>query len=124
MSVSDSKFRRLLSSPGKTIADEIKEFLSVQPFEADFIKWCEKNVDFSGDVSSASNKFSLDGREYQREPLEQIGRLDGRRKITVCFPEQMGKTNLFILGLLYRAVFLKGEFLIVYPRIGFGERYE
>lgn len=91
MSITDSKFKQLSVSPGKSIVDEIKAFLKIQPFEADIVKWCEENVDFSGDLSSASSKFSLEGREYQREPLEQIGRLDGRRRVVCCFPEQMRK---------------------------------
>lgn len=93
MGVSESKFKRLSASPGASLCEEIAEFLKIQPFEEDFIKWCEENVDFSGDVSSASSKFSLEGREYQREPLEHIGRLDGRRRVVVCFPEQMRKNE-------------------------------
>lgn len=48
------------------------DFFKVEPFDGDIVKWCEKNIDFSEDVSCASDRFSLKGREYQREPLEAI----------------------------------------------------
>lgn len=93
---------------------EIREFFSIQAFEK-IIPWAEKNIDFSGDISAQRNFLDFSSYPYQIDIIKEWEDLQHIKTVTVVAPEQMGKTNLFVVGLLWRMVFAPSQSMIVYP---------
>jgi hypothetical protein len=79
-------------------------------------EWCEENIDLSCDPTAANDvkMFELARRPHLREPLEFFSR-DHGGKMTVVGVEQLGKSTIWKLGLIYGAVNNPQPALIVYP---------
>lgn len=93
----------------------IKHYFNVQPYQ-DIISWCQKNIDFSDDVSAQRNKLDFDLYPYQVPILKQWQMKPNIIKtIVVVAPQQTGKTALFVDGVLYNMCFNPCQSLIVYP---------
>lgn len=93
----------------------IRRYFSVTPYQ-DIISWCEQNIDFSQQISAERNKLDFQMYPYQKPILKEWQNEKKKIKtITVVAPEQTGKTNLFVDGLLYNMVFNPCQSLIVYP---------
>ena len=75
---------------------EIRKFFEIQAFES-IIPWAEKNINFSNDISAQRNFLDFSLYPYQIDILKQWEDLNHRKEIVVCSPEQMGKTNLFVV---------------------------
>lgn len=88
-----------------SLADHIRNYFSLTPFER-IIPWAEKNIDFSEEISAERNKLDFAAYPYQKPILEQWENDKKTIKtITVVAPEQTGKTNMFVVGLLYKMVY-------------------
>lgn len=111
----NNKFQIIeLEDPCKSI----KEFFNLQSFESDIITWCSENINFSDEISAQRDRLDFSQYPYQIEPLKACADLNSRKIVTVVFPEQCGKTAIFINALLYRMVFDPGQAMICYPSDG------
>lgn len=97
------------------LIQNIRRYFSIMPYQP-IIPWCEKNIDFSDDVSAERNKLDFDLYPYQIPILQHWENKQKTIKtITVVAPEQVGKTAMFVCGLLWNMVFNPCQSLIVYP---------
>lgn len=78
------------------LINEIRKFFEIQAFQS-IIPWAEKNINFSNDISAQRNFLDFSLYPYQVDILKQWEDLKHRKEIVVCSPEQMGKTNLFVV---------------------------
>jgi len=93
----------------------LRGYFNITPYMP-IIEWIETYITYSDDVSSEKDKPDFSQYPYQVEPLKAWEDLTSRKQITVVSCEQMGKTNIFILGLLWRMVYDPCQSLVVYPR--------
>lgn len=99
------------------LTQHIRTYFEIVPYQ-DIISWAEKNINFSDDVSSQRTKLDFNAYPYQVEILKQWEmKKDVIKTITVVAPQQTGKTNCFVVGLLYSMVYAPCQSLIVYPSI-------
>lgn len=96
------------------LIESIKDYFNIQPF-MEIMPWIEKNINLSDDVSSERDHPDFSQYPYQIEILKQWEDLNVRKHVIVVSCEQMGKTTMFLYGLLYRMVFDPCQFLICYP---------
>lgn len=99
------------------LTQHIRTYFQIVPYQ-DIISWAQKNINFSDDVSSQRTKLDFNAYPYQVEILKQWEmKKDVIKTITVVAPQQTGKTNCFVVGLLYSMVYAPCQSLIVYPSI-------
>ena len=96
------------------LIENIREFFKIQSWMP-IIPWIEKNITMVDDVSSESDKPDFSRYCYQLEPLKQWEDIHSRKHVTVVMCEQMGKTSLFVYGILYRLIYDPGSVLVCYP---------
>lgn len=96
------------------LASELRKYFQLQAFEP-IIPWAMKNINFSSDVSAQRNFLDFDLYPYQIDPIQTWEDLDHIKEVVVVAPEQMGKTNCYIIGLLWRMIFDPCQSMIVYP---------
>lgn len=99
------------------LAASLRAYFNLNPFE-DVLSWAQRNINFSSDVSAERNFLDFEQYPYQKEILKQWEDLDNIKEVVVVSIEQMGKTNLFVVGLLWRMLFDPCQSLIVYPSDG------
>lgn len=88
---------------------ELSEFKGIVPFALE-------DIDLSGDVSASQSRLDLAHYPYLVEPLECCAIEPGvRREVVVAMPEQMGKTTLELVAILYNLVYSSLQAIIVYP---------
>lgn len=78
--------------------------------------WCERCLIIPPPQTQSPGQFSLDGREYCREPLDDFG-IDAITDAVYCFGSQTGKTTILIGGVAYTVVNSPAGFLWVMPNI-------
>lgn len=105
------KLKLVLKFP---LIDKIREFFNIRPW-MQIIPWIETNIVMTDDVSAESDKPDFSRYCYQIEPLKQWEDLNVRKHMTICMCEQMGKTSLFVYGILYRLIYKPGSILVCYP---------
>ena len=99
------------------LTQHIRTYFELVPYQ-DIISWCQKNIDFSDDVSAERNKLDFTQYPYQKAIIKQWQMKPNIIKnITVVAPEQTGKTNCFVCGVLYNMVYSPCQSLICYPSI-------
>ena len=97
------------------IVDHIKRYFAIMPYEP-IIQWCQKNIDFSDQISAQRNKLDFEQYPYQVPILKEWQNQKKLIKtIVVVAPEQIGKTNMFVDGLLWNMCHNPCQSLIVYP---------
>lgn len=98
-----------------SLPQHIRNYFNIVPYQ-DIVSWCEKNIDFSQQISAERNKLDFAAYPYQIPILKQW---ENEKKviktITVVAPEQVGKTNIFVCGILYNMQYNPCQSLIVYP---------
>ena len=100
-----------------SLTDHIRTYFEIVPYK-DIIKWCEDNINFSDDVSAERTKLDFSQYPYQLPIIKQWQmKPNVIKNITVTMPEQMGKTNTFVCGLLYNMIYNPCQSLICYPSI-------
>lgn len=75
---------------------EIRKFFEIQAFQS-IIPWAEKNINFSNDISAQRNFLDFSLYPYQVDILKQWEDLNHIKTVTVVAPEQLGKTNMFVV---------------------------
>lgn len=97
------------------LINSIRRYFSLVPYEP-IIQWCQNNIDFSQQVSAERNKLDFNLYPYQIPILKEW---ENQKKviktIVVVAPQQTGKTNMFVDGILYNMCFNPCQSLIVYP---------
>lgn len=96
------------------LIQKIRSFFEIQAFQ-NIIPWAEKNINFSSDISAERNCLDFSLYPYQIDVIKQWEDLNSIKTVTVVAPEQMGKTNMFVVGILWRMIFAPCQQLIVYP---------
>lgn len=97
------------------LIEHIKRYFNLTPYQP-IIQWCQKNIDFSQQISAERNKLDFNLYPYQKPILKQWQNQKKKIKtIVVVAPQQTGKTNMFVDGILYNMVFNPCQSLIVYP---------
>lgn len=97
------------------LIDHIRRYFNITPYQP-IIEWCQKNIDFSQQISAERNKLDFDLYPYQVPIIKEWQNEKKTIKtIVVVAPEQLGKTNMFVDGILYNMVFNPCQSLIVYP---------
>lgn len=86
------------------LISEIGAFFSIKPWMP-IIPWIEKNITLVDDVSSESDKPDFSKYCYQIEPLKHWEDLHRRKHVTIVACEQLGKTSMFVYGILYRMIY-------------------
>ena len=100
------------------LVNGIQSFFAVQEYK-NIIDFTLQDVDLSDDVSSAKNKVDLDNYPYLVQPLQGLAIEKGKRKqVVIAFPQQMGKSLLMMLSVLYNVTY-SGQLqaLIAFPSI-------
>ena len=97
------------------LINAIRRYFNLIPYQ-DIISWCQNNVDFSQQISAQRNKLDFNLYPYQVPILKQWqNQKKVIKTIVVVAPQQTGKTNMFVDGILYNMVFNPCQSLIVYP---------
>ena len=96
------------------LLDNIREYFSITPYMP-IMEWINAYINYSDDVSAERDKPDFDQFPYQVEILKQWEDLSIRKHVTVVSVEQTGKTNMFLLGLLWRMVYDPCQSLVCYP---------
>lgn len=97
------------------LIDHIRRYFNITPYQP-IIEWCQKNIDFSQQISAERNKLDFELYPYQVPIIKEWQNEKKTIKtIVVVAPEQLGKTNMFVDGILYNMVFNPCQSLIVYP---------
>lgn len=108
------KMGRLKKYKPFSIVDHIKRYFSITPYQ-DIISWSLNNIDFSDQISAQRNKLDFEQYPYQVPIIKQWQMKKGIIKtITVVAVEQIGKTNMFVVGLLYNMLMNPCQSLVVY----------
>lgn len=97
------------------LIDKIRQYFQLYPY-VPIIEWCEKYIDYSADISAQRNKINFQQYPYQKAVIEELEMKKGVIKnVVFVAPEQTGKTNVFICGMLHNWEYAPGQSLIVYP---------
>lgn len=97
------------------LIEHIRKYFSVRPFKP-IIEWAQENIDFSQQISAERNRLDFDSYPYQKDILKEWEMKPGVIKtIVVVAPEQTGKTNIFVCGILYNMQYSPCQSMIVYP---------
>lgn len=99
------------------LSEKITAFLKVEE-KKDIISFAQTEVDLSGDISAPKSRVDFSQAPFLLEPLQAATIEKGKRK-TVCFaaPEQMGKSLLLNLALIFACRYSRLQGLILYPSL-------
>lgn len=97
------------------LIEHIRRYFNIQPYQ-DIISWCQQYIDFSQQISAERNKLDFQLYPYQVPILKEWQNEKKTIKtIVVVAPQQTGKTNMFVDGILWNMVHNPCQSLIVYP---------
>lgn len=95
----------------------MQDFFSIQEWK-NIIQFAVEDIDLSGDVSADRPRIDLDFAPYLVEPMSCCTIEQSKRKeVVISFPEQMGKTLIEMVALLYNTVYNELQAIICYPSI-------
>ena len=101
----------------ETLVDGMASFFEIQEFK-DIIEFALNDVDLSDDISSAKDRIDLENYQYLVEPLKSCMIEDGiRKEVVLSFPEQMSKTTVEMIAILWNCCYNSLQCIIVYPSI-------
>lgn len=92
----------------------IKDYFKITPFMP-IMQWIEENISLAEDVSSERDVPDFSQYPYQVEILKTWEDMNLRKKVVVMACEQMGKSTMWIYGLLYRFIYDPCQSLVCYP---------
>ena len=101
--------------PDINLVQEMRDYFTLSPF-MEIMPWIDKYISYADDVSAERDKPDWSFFPYQVEIIKTWEDIKTRKHVAVCACEQMGKSNTWILGLLWRMVYDPCQSLIVYPR--------
>lgn len=97
------------------LIQSIRDYFKINPYMP-IMDWIDKNISFSDDVSAERDKPDFSQYPFQVEVLKTWEDMNLRKRVVVTAVEQVGKTNMMILGLLYRMIYDPCQSMVVYPR--------
>lgn len=100
--------------PQIDLVQEIRDYFRLSPY-MDIISWADAYINYADDVSAQRDKIDWDLFPYQKEIIAQWNDINKRKQVTVVAVEQLGKSNLWIVGLLWSMVYNPSQSLVVYP---------
>ena len=98
------------------LTDSIADYFSIQEYKPiiDFAL----DIDLSDDVSAPHSRIDLQHYPYLVQPLSQCAIEKGvRKQVVLALPEQMGKTTLELIAILYNCVYNSLQCIIAYPSL-------
>lgn len=98
----------------ETLKSGMQNFFRL-PVREDIIEWTKKNIDLSGDISSQESRIDFDRSPFLVEPLRAWQFNGIKKEVVVAAPEQMGKTLIEVVGVLYSMEFTPCQMMVVYP---------
>ena len=110
--------KNLLMNPIDGMCGNISKYYSINEYKS-IREFAENDIDLSGDVSSEKSHIDLNFTPYLIEPLSFSVIEPGVRKVvTFSAPEQMGKTTLEIVAILYNVTYQKKiQAIVAYPSL-------
>ena len=81
------------------LVEDIREFFNISPY-LPIIPWIDKNIIFTNDVSAERDRVDWDMFPYQKEIIQHWEDLNTRKRVVTVAVEQVGKSTLWVLGLL------------------------
>ena len=101
----------------ETLVEGMASFFEIQEYK-DIIEFALNDVDLSDDISSAKDRIDLENYQYLVEPLKSCMIEDGvRKEVVLSFPEQMSKTTVEMIAILWNCCYNSLQCIIVYPSI-------
>ena len=99
------------------LSNRMVNFFDVQEYK-DILQFAVEDVDLSDDVSSEKDRIDLVNYPHIVQPLSHCVIEDGiRKEVVICFPEQMSKTTIQMIALLYNTVYNVMQSIICYPSL-------
>ena len=99
------------------LANSITNYFDLKEYK-DIVQFALQDIDLSGDISSPKDKVDLDNYPYLVQPLKTLVIDEGiRRQVCIAFPQQMGKSMLQVICLLYNLAYNSLQCILVYPSI-------
>lgn len=99
------------------LTDSIADYFSIQEYKP-IIDFALQDIDLSDDVSAPHSRIDLQHYPYLIQPLSQCAIEKGKRKeVVLALPEQMGKTTLELIAILYNCVYNSLQCIIAYPSL-------
>ena len=99
------------------LANSITNYFDLKEYK-DIVQFALQDIDLSVDISSPKDKVDLDNYPYLVQPLKTLVIDDGiRRQVCIAFPQQMGKSMLQVICLLYNLAYNSLQCILVYPSI-------
>ena len=97
------------------LIEHIKYYFKLQPYQ-EIVSWCQQNINMSEEISAERNKLDFTQYPYQVPIIKEWENKGKKIKtIVVVAVQQVGKTSMFIDGLLWNMVHNPCQSLIVYP---------
>jgi len=97
-----------------SLVQAIRSYFKITPYMP-IMQWIEKNISLVDDVSSERDVPDFTLYPYQVEILKTWEDMSTRKKVVVMASEQLGKSTMWIYGLLYRFVYDPCQSLVCYP---------
>lgn len=99
----------------QTLSNNILSYFSIQDYK-DILQFVQQDIDLSEDISSQSDKIDFFKYPYMVQPLKNAVLEKGKRKeIVVVWGDQMGKTTLEYLSILFNCCYNTLQGIILYP---------
>ena len=99
------------------LSDKMISFFNIQDYK-DILQFALQDVNLSDDVSADKNNIDLVNYPYLVQPLSQCAIEDNvRKEVVIAFPQQMGKTTIEMIALLYNSVYNTMQAIITYPSL-------
>lgn len=109
------KIPNKLPDPERRLAELFRDALGAREYK-DILTFALEDVDLSGDVSAAKARLDLENSPYMVEPLSASTIEPGiRKEVVIAFPEQMGKTTIEMVAILYNVVYNTLQCIVAYP---------
>lgn len=99
------------------LSDNILSYFDILQYKS-ILDFAVQDVKLDEDISSPKSRVDLDNAPHIVEPLSRCVIDKNKRKtVVIAFPEQMGKTLIQMIALLYNSVYNKMQSIVLYPSI-------
>lgn len=105
---------RMKKSQKFDLIKSIRDYFHITPYMP-IMEWIDSNISYSDDVSAERSKPDFTQYPFQVDIIKQWEDMNSRKRVVVTAIEQVGKTNMMVLGLLYRMVYDPCQSMCVYP---------
>lgn len=99
----------------ESLSDNMLSFFDIQDYKS-ILQFAVEDVNLAQDVSAPKSRVDLENAPHIVQPLSKCVIEKGKRKqIVIAFPQQMGKTLIQMIALLYNSVYNKMQSIVLYP---------